>query len=94
MRTLRTIRIGQFLLGAMLLAPAAHGAQRTAEMPRLENAQLETRPVAGSLEATLRDLAGKAKSRGGSATASIKLPASAASVGAIIMTARAAAPAT
>ncbi len=64
MRTLRTIRIGQFLLGAMLLAPAAHGAQRTAEMPRLENAQLETRPVAGSLEATLRDLAGKAEKPG------------------------------
>src|SRR5258708_7147539 len=64
MRTLRTIRIGQFLLGAMLLAPAAHGAQRTAEMPRVESAQLETRPVAGSLEATLRDLAGKAEKPG------------------------------
>ncbi len=43
MRTLRTIRIGQFLLGAMLLAAAAHAAQRTAEMPRLENAKVETR---------------------------------------------------
>ena len=61
MRTLRTIRIGQFLLGAMLFAPAAHAGQRTAEMPRLENAKVETRQVTGSLEATVRDLEGKAE---------------------------------
>jgi HEAT repeat protein len=61
MRILPTIRIGQVLLGAMLFASAAHAAQRTAEMPRLENAKVETRPVTGSLEAMLRDLAGKAE---------------------------------
>jgi len=49
------------MLGAMLFASAAHAAQRTAEMPRLENAKIETRQVTGSLEATLRDLAGKAE---------------------------------
>src|SRR6266852_7038276 len=61
MRILRMIRIGQVVLGAMLFASAAHGAQRTTEIPRLENAKVETRQVTGSLEATVRDLAGKAE---------------------------------
>jgi len=61
MQILRTIRIRQVLLGAMLFASATHAAQRTAEMARLENAKVETRQVTGSLEATLRDLAGKAE---------------------------------
>jgi HEAT repeat protein len=60
MRIPRTIRIGQVVLGAMLFA-SAHGAQRTAEMPRIENAKVETRPMSGSLEAMLRELAGKAE---------------------------------
>jgi hypothetical protein len=59
MRILRTIRIGQVVLEAMLFASAAHGAQRTAEMPRIENAKIETRAVTGNLEATIRELAGK-----------------------------------
>lgn len=61
MRTLRTIRMGQVVFGVMLFALAAHAAQRTSEMPRLENTKVETRQVTGSLEATLRDLAGKAE---------------------------------
>jgi hypothetical protein len=59
MRTLRTIRIGQVILGAMLLAPAAHAAPQNAGMPRIENAKVETRQVTGTLDATLRELAAK-----------------------------------
>jgi hypothetical protein len=44
----------------MLFASAAQGAQRTAEMARIENAKIETRTVTGNLEATIRELAGKA----------------------------------
>ena len=61
MQILRTIRIGHLLLGAMLFASAAYPAQRAAEMPRLENAKPEVRPVTGSLDATVRELAVKAE---------------------------------
>jgi HEAT repeat protein len=59
MRTLRTILIGRFVLGVMLAATAP-GAQQAADMPRVENAKLETRAMAGSLDATFRELAAKA----------------------------------
>jgi HEAT repeat protein len=61
MRALRTILIGQMVLGAMLLASEVQSAQQTAEMPRIENAKLETRVVTGTLDATFRELAGKAE---------------------------------
>jgi HEAT repeat protein len=61
MQTLQTIRIGQVLLGAMLFALAAHAAPQNAEMPRLENAKVESRQVTGSLDATVRELVGKAE---------------------------------
>jgi hypothetical protein len=60
MRILRTIRIGQILLGAMLFAPAALAAPQSAGMPRIENAKVETHQVTGTLDATLRELAAKA----------------------------------
>jgi HEAT repeat protein len=59
MRTLRTILIGQFVLGVML-AVTAQSAQQAADMPRIDNAKLETRSVTGSLDATFRELAAKA----------------------------------
>jgi hypothetical protein len=61
MRILRTTQIGQLVLGTILFAPGAHGAPQTAEMSRVENAKIETRQLAGSLEATLRELAEKAE---------------------------------
>ena len=61
MRILRTIRIGQIVLGTMLFAAVAHGAQQSAEMPHIENAKIETRQVTGSLEATIRELTEKAE---------------------------------
>jgi HEAT repeat protein len=60
MRTLRTILIGQIALGTMLAA-GAQSAQQAAEMPRIENAKLETRPVTATLDATFRELAAKAE---------------------------------
>jgi hypothetical protein len=61
MRTTRTIHIGQIVFGVMLFAAGAQGAQQSAEMPRIENAKVETRRVTGSLEATFRDLTSKAE---------------------------------
>ena len=61
MRILRTILIGQMALGAMLCATAVRSAQQTADMPRIENAKVETRPVTGSLEATLHGITAQAE---------------------------------
>jgi hypothetical protein len=61
MRTLRAILIGQILLGAMPYAIAAQAAPQPAEMPRVENAKIESRQVTGTLEAIFRELAGKAE---------------------------------
>jgi HEAT repeat protein len=60
MRTLRTILIGQIVLGAMLLTAAAQSAQQAAEMPRIDNAKLETRSATAGLDATFRDLSARA----------------------------------
>jgi HEAT repeat protein len=61
MRILRSIQIGQLVLGTILFAPGAHGAPQTAQMPRIENAKVVTRAVTGNLDATIRELAGKAE---------------------------------
>jgi HEAT repeat protein len=60
MRILRTILIGQFLLGAIMLAAAAQSAQQAAGMPRIDYATLETRSITGNLDATVRGLAANA----------------------------------
>jgi HEAT repeat protein len=49
------------LLGTMLFAAGAQNAPQTVEMPRVENAKVEKRAVTGNLEATIRELAGKAE---------------------------------
>ena len=59
MQTLRTILIGQFALAVMLTA-TAQSAQQATDMPRIDNAELETRSVTSSLDATFRELAAKA----------------------------------
>jgi hypothetical protein len=60
MRTIRTILIAQMLLAAMLFAAAPPSAAQTAQAPRIENAKLETRAVAGTLDATLRGITAQA----------------------------------
>lgn len=49
--------------GARAMRPlqAAAGASASADMPRIENAKLETKAVAGSLDATFRELLAKAE---------------------------------
>jgi hypothetical protein len=61
MRTTRTIQIVPVLLGVMFFTAGAQCAQQSAEKPRVENAKVETRAVTGNLEATFRELAGKAE---------------------------------
>jgi HEAT repeat protein len=61
MRILRTIQIGQLVFAAILFAASAQSAQQSTEMPRIENAKVETRAVKGNLDATIRELAGKAE---------------------------------
>ena len=61
MRILRTILVGQIALGTMLCASAMQSTQQTAEMPRIENAKIETRAVTGSLDATIRGIAAQAE---------------------------------
>jgi HEAT repeat protein len=61
MRTIRKILIAQMLLGAMAFSIGAQSASQTAPTPRIENAKLETRAVAGSLDATLRGIAAQAE---------------------------------
>jgi HEAT repeat protein len=60
MRTLRAILIAQMVFGALLLTARAHSAQQAADMPRIDNAKLETRAVTGSLDNTFRELAARA----------------------------------
>lgn len=61
MRMIRTILIAQMLLGALAFAPATQSAPQTAPMPRIENAKLESRAVASSLDATLRGITAQAE---------------------------------
>jgi hypothetical protein len=61
LRTTRTIQIVPVLLGVMFFTAGAQCAQQSAEKPRIENAKVETRAVTGNLEATFRELAGKAE---------------------------------
>jgi hypothetical protein len=60
---LAMIAIGITCAAAQLAKGGASpaSAQAVPEMPRIENAKVETRAVAGSLEATFRELAGKAE---------------------------------
>src|SRR5262249_165059 len=60
MRILRLILVGQIVLGATLFAGSSRSRQQAAAMPRIENAQVETAAVSGTLEATLRGIAAKA----------------------------------
>jgi HEAT repeat protein len=62
MQTLRTILVGQMVLGAMLCAAQAQHASEAA-VPRIENAKIETRAVAGNLDATLRGITAQAEKR-------------------------------
>ena len=61
MRILRTILIGQVALGTILCASTMQSAQQAAQMPRVENANIETRAVTGSLDATLRSITARAE---------------------------------
>ena len=61
MRILRAVLIGQVALGTMLCASAMQCARQAAEMPRIENAKVETRAVTGSLDATLRGITAQAE---------------------------------
>jgi HEAT repeat protein len=61
MRKPRTILLVQILIGAMLFATVVQSAPQTAQMPRVENAKVETRAVTGNLDATLHGLVAQAE---------------------------------
>jgi len=56
MRMIRMMLIAQMLLGMLASAAATQSAPQTAPMPRIENAKLESRALAGTLDATLRGI--------------------------------------
>jgi HEAT repeat protein len=60
MRTLRTLLVGQILLAAILFAPRLQSEPQSAAMPRVENAKVEARALAATLDATFRGLMSQA----------------------------------
>jgi HEAT repeat protein len=55
----RRILLAQMFLGMLAFAVATQSAPQTTPTPRIENAKLESRTVAGTLDATLRGIAGQ-----------------------------------
>jgi hypothetical protein len=60
MRTLRILFVTLMLLAAILFAPRLHSEPQTAEMPRVENAKVETRALTATLDTTFRGLLAQA----------------------------------
>jgi hypothetical protein len=57
MNTQRILFVGHAVLALVLSSTGASRAQQTAPQPNIQNVQLETRAVSGSLEATLQSIA-------------------------------------